>query len=122
MAPKSLELDTYIQSDYTPCISSNLPPQFSQHVIKFGIPEKYISLNISERERSFILLQEINSYYDELVSIYEQYPELATNIYFNPHRFKCLKEYLVFLEDKHLSIRKYKINCKHRKLLFEINV
>lgn len=128
MAPKSLELDidqSFVTYQHIPRSlpkTDNLPQQHSLYAIKFGIPEKYISLHVSERERSLNLLREINSYYDELVRIYTQYPEFAINIYFSPRRFKCLKEYLLFLEEQLLTIRKYRINCKQRRLLVEIKV
>lgn len=84
------------------------------------IPRSYVSFNSYEKERYLTMLKEIDSYYTELTNVYDTYPEFTERIYFSENRFKCLREYLIFLEDKLFKMRKYGVPCKRRRLVCEV--
>lgn len=119
MAPKSFEvcenLEVNERKQYIPIFI----PDLYYLVNKFHIPRTYVSFKNNERQRYVSILNTINSYYEELICIYDYYPELSDNINFHSQRFKCLKSYLLFLEDKMFRIKKYGISCKRRKLVFD---
>lgn len=125
MAPKSLEeCELRVSSRPTsrPRIFSIViaPVTIEQFLVKHMIPKSYVSFNNFEKERYLTMLKEIDSYYVELSNVYYNYPEFAERIRFSENRFKCLREYLIFLEDKLFKMRNYGVPCKRRRLVCEV--
>lgn len=125
MAPKSLE-ECEVVSSERPTLHLRIfpiaiiPITIEQFLAKHMIPRSYVSFNSYEKERYLTMLKEIDSYYTELTNVYDAYPEFAERIYFSENRFKCLMEYLMFLEDKLFKMRNYGVSCKRRRLVCEV--
>lgn len=86
------------------------------YMLKHEIPKSYISFHISEKERYLSMMTKIDSYYEELNCIYSLRPEFQDDIDFDENKFKCIKEYLLFLESKTFYLQRLGISCKRRKL------